>query len=80
MTTDQVKALIQTGLPNADVQVEDIRGTGDHFKATVVSREFDGLSLLEQHKKVYAAVGEHMIKDIHALQIDTAVPESPDHT
>jgi len=66
MTTDQVKELIETGLP----------GAGDHFSAVIEWTGFEGLSLLEQHQAVYAAVGEYLTKEIHALQLKTFAPET----
>jgi len=76
MTTDQVKELIETGLPGAAVEVTDERASGDHFSAVIEWTGFEGLSLLEQHQKVYGAVGEYLTKEIHALQLKTFAPET----
>jgi len=69
-----IQRLIETGLPNARVQV---RGDdGQHFEAVVVCAEFAGKSLVQQHQMVYRALGEHM-RDavIHALALTTLTPE-----
>ena len=74
MTTDEVKNLIGSGLPGAKVDVTDSRGTGDHFSAVVEWDGFEGLSLVERHRRVYKAVGQHMTREIHALQLRTLTP------
>ena len=53
---DQLKARIEDALPGAEVRVEDLTGGGDHFRAEVVSGQFDGLSRIEQHQLVYRRV------------------------
>ncbi len=76
---EDVKALIERAIPGAEVEVEDFAGGGgDHLTARVVSERFAGLSRLEQHRMVYAAVQEELGSGaIHALSIKTALP---DHT
>lgn len=74
MTTDDVKARIVAGLPGAEVEVEDLTGTGDHFSAKVVSAAFAGKTMIQQHRLVYATLGELMRGPIHALQLDTRAP------
>lgn len=58
--------MIERGLSGATVQVE---GDGTHFQATVVTDDFEGLGLLERHRKVYASLGDRMGSEIHALSI-----------
>ena len=74
MEPDAVKALIEKGIPDAKVEVVDTTGTKDHFSAVVISETFDELTLIEQHQTVYKAVGAHMTKEIHALQLKTYSP------
>ena len=74
MSTDEVKKLIEAGIPNADVQVTDLTGTSDHFEAVVVSPGFDGVSLIQRHQMVYAALGDAMKGAIHALKLQTRTP------
>ena len=71
MEPDVVKKLIETGIPESQVEVVDTTGTKDHFSAIVISDLFEGLSLVEQHQTVYQAVGNHLTKEIHALQLNT---------
>ena len=73
-TTDELKHRIEQALPGANVQVEDLNGTGDHFRAEVVSDRFDGLSRIEQHKLVYDVFGNEIGGPIHALSLKTSTP------
>lgn len=77
MNPDEVKQLIEESLDDADVTVSHPRGVDDedHLAATVVSPEFEGVSLVQQHELVYDALGEHMTTDIHALELSTYTPE-----
>ena len=75
MEPESVKELIANAIPDAKIEVIDTTGTKDHFSAVVISSSFEGLSLIDQHKQVYKAVGEHMTKEIHALQLKTFSPE-----
>lgn len=74
MTTDEVKTLIEAGIPESSATVEDLTGTGDHFKAEVISPAFSGKTPIQQHKMVYEALGEQMKGPIHALQLTTRTP------
>jgi stress-induced morphogen len=60
--------------PGAQVDVTDLTGTQDHFQAVVVAREFNGKSRVDQHKMVYAALGDMMDGAIHALALTTRHP------
>ena len=73
MEADSIRSLLEEAFPNADeVDVEDRTGTGDHFQVTVVSDEFDGLSLLDQHRQVNAALAAPLGDgSIHELRIKT---------
>jgi stress-induced morphogen len=73
-SADQLKARIEDALPGAEVQVEDLTGGGDHFRAEVVSGQFDGLSRIEQHQLVYGVFGDEVGGAIHALSIKTSTP------
>ena len=74
-STDELKQRIEQALPGAAVEVEDLNGGGDHFRAEVVSDRFDGLSRIEQHKLVYGIFGDEVGGAIHALSIKTSTPE-----
>ena len=75
MDPELLKSLIEAGIPDAQVDVRDLRGTGDHFRVEVTASAFEGMSLIKQHQMVYAAVGEEMTNAVHALSIHTATPE-----
>jgi acid stress-induced BolA-like protein IbaG/YrbA len=73
----EVEAMILAGIPDAQVQVTDLTGTKDHYQAVVVSAQFAGKSLIQQHQLVYGAVKEAMASEaIHALALKTFTPES----
>jgi stress-induced morphogen len=73
-TTDELKDRIEQALPGADVQVEDLNGGGDHFRAEVVSERFAGLSRIDQHKLIYDVFGNEIGGAIHALSLKTSTP------
>ena len=73
-TTDELKHRIEEALPGANVQVEDLNGTGDHFRAEIVSDRFEGLSRIEQHKLIYDVFGNEIGGPIHALSLKTSTP------
>lgn len=76
ISPDQVEAMIKSGLPNAQVQVQDLTGGGDHYQVTVVSSLFEGKRRVQQHQLVYGAVKQAMASEaIHALALNTYTPE-----
>ncbi len=76
VSRERITERLLVALPGAHVELEDTTGTSDHFDAVVVSAAFAGKSRIEQHKMVYAALGELMVRDIHALKLKTATPET----
>jgi len=72
VTTESVKAGIQTGLACEHLEVA---GDGQHFQALIVSHEFEGRSRVQRHQLVYAALGERMREEIHALSMKTLTPQ-----
>jgi acid stress-induced BolA-like protein IbaG/YrbA len=68
---DSIRETLAAGLPCDVVQV---RGDGHHFEALIVSREFEGLSRVRRHQRVYAALGDRMKQEIHALSMTTLTP------
>lgn len=73
MATDPLELLLRQAFPDApELRVEDRTGSGDHFQVTLTSPRFDGLSLVDQHRLVYAAL-EGPLADgtIHELRIKT---------
>ncbi|WP_333841446.1 BolA family protein [Pelomicrobium sp.] len=69
---EDIKHAIEQGLPCDYVEVE---GDGQHFEAIVVSSEFRGKSMVQQHQLVYRALGSRMHGQIHALSMKTYTPE-----
>jgi acid stress-induced BolA-like protein IbaG/YrbA len=69
MNKDEIRKLIEVGLPGARVTVQG--DDGQHFEADVVFDGFAGKPVIQQHRMVYAALGEKMGREIHALQLRT---------
>ena len=74
MAAQDIEALIRAAIPDAEVEIRDLAGDGDHYAARVVSKEFAGLNRVRQHQLVYKALGGRMGGELHALQLETAVP------
>jgi stress-induced morphogen len=74
-SAEELKQRIESTLPGARAEVEDLTGGGDHFRAEVVSEQFAGLSRIEQHQLVYGVFGDDVGGPIHALSIKTSIPE-----
>ena len=75
MKADAIIARIRAALPDAIVELSDLTGTEDHWKATIVSAGFTGRTMLERHRLVMAALVEEMKGPIHALTLDVRSPE-----
>ena len=75
MKADEIIAKIREALPDARVELQDLTGTADHWKATIVSAGFAGKSLLERHRMVMAALADEMKGPIHALTLDVKTPD-----
>ena len=74
MSASEIERLIKASIPDAEVEIVDLAGDGDHYSAKVLSRTFIGLTRVQQHQRVYAALGGRMGGELHALQLETAVP------
>jgi stress-induced morphogen len=70
-----IERLIKEGLPDALVTIEDLRGDGDHYAAHVVSAAFKGKTRVQQHQLVYQALRGRMGNELHALALQTSLPE-----
>ncbi len=67
--------MIKAEMPDAQIQVQDLTGGGDHYQVTVVSSQFEGKGLVQQHQLVYAALKQAMSTEaIHALALKTSTP------
>jgi stress-induced morphogen len=74
MAAHEIEELIRSAIPDAEVEIRDLAGDGDHYAAKVVSQTFAGMSRVRQHQLVYRALGGRMGGELHALQLETAVP------
>ena len=75
ISPDKVEAMIKSGMPDAEVTVQDLTGGGDHYQVAIVSSAFEGLSLVKRHQLVYKAVNTAMASEaIHALSLETNTP------
>ena len=75
MEADVIEQLIRDSIPDAEITIEDLRGDGDHYAAYVVSPSFAGKSRVQQHQMVYQALQGRMGGELHALALQTSVPE-----
>ena len=75
MAADDIATMIRAAIPDAEVEITDLAGDGDHYAARVVSASFAGVPRVRQHQAVYAALGGRMGGVLHALQLTTAVPK-----
>ena len=78
MAASEIEAMILAAFPDGAVEIDDLAGDGNHYKARVISPSFAGMSRIRQHQAVYAALKGKMGNELHALQLETVVP-SGDH-
>ncbi len=74
MSPSEIENLIKQGIPDAQVNIEDLRGDGDHYAAYVVSKAFEGKTRVQQHQMVYEALQGRMGGELHALALQTTTP------
>ena len=75
MTAIELEDLIRDSIPDAQVTIDDLRGDGDHYAAKVVSSTFAGKTRVQQHQMVYQALKGRMGNQLHALALQTGMPE-----
>jgi stress-induced morphogen len=71
MQAAELETLLRAAFSDADIQIQDLAGDGDHYKATIRSAAFVGKSRVAQHQMVYAALQGRMGGELHALALDT---------
>ena len=76
MDAGDIERLIKARIPDATVSIRDLAGDGDHYAATVLSESFRGKSRVQQHQIVYEALKGEMGGKLHALALQTGLPES----
>ncbi len=75
MDAADIERMIKEAMPDAVVRIDDLRGDGDHYAAYVTSSAFKGKSRVQQHQLVYQALKGRMGGELHALMLQTSVPE-----
>ena len=71
MTKEDIEKHIIDSIPDAEVIIEDLRGDGDHYSATIISKAFIDKNKIEQHQMVYDSLKGKMGNELHALMIKT---------
>lgn len=74
MPAAEIEALIKAALPDATVEMQALADDNDHWLARVTSARFAGMSRVQQHKLVFAALGGRLGGELHALQLHTSIP------
>ena len=75
MDAGEIERLIKSHIPDAQVEIRDLAGDGDHYAATVIAESFRGKSRVQQHQLVYQALKGEMGGKLHALALQTAAPD-----
>ena len=76
MQSDDIAAMIREGIDGAEVEIIDLAGDGDHYKAVVTAEAFRGVPRVKQHQMVYAALKGRMGGELHALALETRAPDT----
>ena len=74
MSQENLEAALREGFPDAEIEIQDLAGDGDHYRAKIVSERFKGLPRVRQHQMVYAALQGRMGGELHALALETSAP------
>src|SRR5882762_8058181 len=80
ITSVEIQLLILKAIPDAQVNIRDMTGGGDHYEAVIVSPSFTGKTKVNRHRLVYGALQEAMVQRIHALALTTLTPEERSQT
>lgn len=72
VTPEQLKSWIEVGF--SDAATITVEGDGHHFEAVIIAEEFEGKSRIQRHQLVYAALGDKMKAEVHALSMKTHTP------
>jgi stress-induced morphogen len=75
MEAREIESMIKEAIPDAQVTIQDLAGDGNHYSATVISESFRGKSRVQQHQIVYQSLKGQMGGVLHALALQTGVPE-----
>lgn len=72
MNPESIENKLKEAFPSCAVKAQDLTGGGDHWSVTISAKEFQGKTMVEQHRMVYRALGDWMKKEIHALALNTS--------
>ena len=75
MSAAEIEHMIREAIPDAQVTIEDLRGDGDHYAAHVIAASFKGKTRVQQHQMVYQALRGRMGGELHAMALQTSVPD-----
>lgn len=75
MQANEIHDLIKKSMPNAEIEIQDLAGDGEHYRAIITDKIFSGLNRVQQHQKVYDALEGKAGTTLHALALTTKVPE-----
>lgn len=78
MPVDTLHAHLAEAFPDAEIDITDLAGDGDHYRARIVSSAFAGMPRVRQHQLVYAALKGKMGGELHALALETSAPAAGD--
>jgi stress-induced morphogen len=76
MKAEDIETMIKAAFPDAEIEIKDLAGDGDHYAAKVISEAFRGKTRVQQHQMVYAALQGNMGGVLHALALTTAAPSA----
>ena len=76
ITVHEIETLIKESFPDAEVAIQDLAGDGDHYAAQITSAAFKGKNRVQQHQLVYKALQGRMGNELHALALQTSVPDN----
>ena len=71
LSKENLEKYIKDSIPDSKVSIEDLKGDGDHYSATVISKSFEGKSKIQQHQMVYESLKGKMGNELHALMLKT---------
>ena len=75
MPVEALEQHLREAFPDAEIEIQDLAGDGDHYRARIVSAAFAGQSRVKQHQAVYAALKGKMGGELHALALETSAPD-----
>lgn len=76
ITAETLERSLRDAFPDADIEIEDLAGDGDHYRARIVSAAFKGAPRVRQHQMVYAALKGKVGAELHALALETKPSEA----